>query len=630
MNISQQQQDFFQITTRQNRRGRRSTGSTTLDISCLTPVSLLRTAVYHQLGHWRLEYASNTDVSSLRTALPLLSERSTRLLDTELGQLTSEGVHEILRSLDNDFASPSIKSDIVAARLYSNIHKLLRGVPGRLKDGLTFSQAAKSFVLNNRRWRRKPQLPLNDLPSALGQIPHIDLRDLRRKAELDLQYRKKSIEQLALKEIENYETIFSLHHSLIANQPQELLCEELTTWITCDRGDNGRLPSCTPHQFAAVILKLVQDKPPPLDSNGFPLRLRIPRSRLDWSLLPQIDAYRWRISVWPWFFAQQRLPNAVLTAIFILLLSHTGWNPSSVGSLTIDGIIATPQGGYKLQGYKSKTDDHTPTSEVPRYQSAVCKAIDLLLWNYRQLVNLRLLDPEQETRVWFGWQDNNFKTTVDVISRTRIASICERHNIEYFTPSELRPIRAALEYLPQRDIEAVRVLLGHTDLITSDTYLENTLFFRLNEAMMLEFQRRIETTLTYATGGEAMLIQRSLDTRHIDRTLFLVPTGDGGVCANSFDGPLYTRAEKDEPCAGLACHSDGGCKHYHLIVNATTLEIAMRTRLYYRTRWQRLYETNPATFTEMHLPKLMYTCVLLMIVKAQRPDLYTQAERALT
>jgi hypothetical protein len=173
------------------------------------------------------------------------------------------------------------------------------------------------------------------------------------------------------------------------------------------------------------------------------------------------------------------------------------------------------------------------------------------------------------------------------------------------------------------------VLLGHADLITSDSYLENTLFFRLNEAMMLEFQRRIEATLTYAIGGENLLIQRSLASRHVDRTLLLVPTGDGGACANFLDGPTLAPVEPQEPCSGLACHSGTGCKHYRLTVNATTLEMALRTRLYYRTRWRRLHDQNPATFTEMHLPRLLYTYVLLKIVRDQRPDLYAQAERAL-
>lgn len=629
MNISKNHQEIFRIATQHSVNGRRSQGSTTLDVSGLAPTSLLRTAVHHQVALWKLASPTYSQVSNVRRGLPWLSERSTKLLDTELGQLMSEGAHAILQSLDNDFSSPPIKTDSAANTLYFAIRKLLTGLPGRLKDGLTFHQAAKQFSLNTRRGR-KPQLPLNDVPPTLGQIVHTDLRDLRRKAEIELQHRKSSIEQAATKEIEAYEAVFSLHNDLLADQPHKEASDELKDWITRDKGDDSRLPMCTPHQFAAVILKLIQDDSPPLDTNGFPLCWRLPKSKLDWSQLPQVVAYRRQISFWPWFYAQQRLPNAVLTAIFILLLSHTGWNPGSVGSLTVDGITKLSGGGYQLQSYKSKTDDQTPVSEVPRYLSHLCKAIDLLLWNYSQLVHLGLLDPVQEKRVWFGWQTNNFKTTIDVVSRTRLASLCKRYGIEHFVVSELRPIRASLEYLPQRDIEAVRVLLGHADLITSENYLENTLFFRLNEAMMLEFQRRIEATLTYATGGEALLIQRSLSTRHVDRSLLLLPTGDGGACANFLDGPSLTRAAPEEPCAGLECHSGAGCKHYRLIVNATTLEMAMRTRLYYRSRWQRLYDTNPATFTEMHLPKLLYTYVLLMIVREQRPDLYTQAERALT
>lgn len=629
MDSSYEEFPTIQITARLTTSGRVRTTSIELDLSHWSAVSIFRKAILHHANIWKLDPPYYGKIDNLRVAISHLSEKSIDSLNQELGSLTREDVGTLLQGIDNDYAAPSIESNEFANKCYFAIRGLLVQTPGLLKDGLSFAQAAGPYIFKRRRWRR-PQLTLPNLPPELGTIPHTDLRDLRKQAEKSLLQRKRAIEQAAADDIRRYEATFALQTELFAAPPPARLASLINDWITpVDGRDSRPLPSCTPHQFAAVMLRRMRDMNPQLCPSGWPHGLRLPKSKLDWSQLPQAELYRHQFSFWPWFFLQQRLPNPVLTAVFILLLSHTGWNQGSVGSLTIDMITELPQGGYRLQSYKGKTDDHTPVSEVPRYLADHCKAIELLLWNYHQLVRLCVIDPAIEKRVWFGWQRDNFKTTIDVISRVRIDSLCTHNGITYFSPSELRPLRAALAYLPQRDLEAVRVLLGHTDLTTSDSYLENTLFFRLNEAMMLEFQRRIEATLTYAKGGEKLLIQRSLTSRHVDKKLLLVPTGDGGACADFFDGPNFPPIESGVPCDGLGCHSGGGCKHYRLVVDEITLEMALRSRLYYRTRWQTLYETNPATFTMMHLPKLLYTYVLLRIVREKRPDLFAKAERAL-
>jgi hypothetical protein len=628
MDSKLEQAQIIKIFARLTTNGRSSTPQIQFDLSCWSSTSLFRKAILRQADIWKLQIPSAANVTRLRCAITYLSDQSIRALNQELPSLTREDVGTLLQNVDNDFATPSVRSNKTANGYYFAIRRILVLAPGKLKDGLTFEQAAAPYFTLNRRWGR-PQIPTPDLPAELGQIDHTDLADLRRQAEKSLQQRKRSIEEAAANEIQTYETNFALQVVLYADQPPTQTAIAINEWITYVKEKDDRpFPPCTPQEFTAVLIRRMRDEPPQLYSTGWPLGLRLPTTKLDWSQVPQAELYRHKTSFWPWFFLQQRLPNAVLTAIFILLLSHTGWNQGSIGSLTVDAITALPQGGYRLQGYKGKTDDHTPVSEVPRYLKAHCKAIDLLLWNYSQLAHLGLIDPKKEKRVWFGWQIDNFATTVNVIGSRRVASFYTRYGLKKFVPSELRPLRAALAYLPQRDLEAVRVLLGHADLTTSNSYLENTLFFRLNEAMMLEFQRRIEATLTYRIGGDNLLIQRSLSARHVDSKLLLVPTGDGGACADIFDGPSLLRRESGEPCAGLACHSGRGCKQYRLIVDEKTLEMAMLSRLYYRARWQKLYETNAIAFTEMHLPKLIYTYVLLRIVREQRPDLYTKAERA--
>lgn len=608
--------------------GRVSMSTAELDLSAWPPTSLLRKAVLHQVDVWKLNPPDTSKVGNLRNAIVNLNIPSTEFLNRNLDTLTREDVGALLQRIDENFADPSFSSNTVADKYYFAIRGVLTKMPGTLSDGLTFAQAASAYILNGRRWR-KPQLPSAKLPPGLGHISHTDLVDLRKEVERSLQERKRSIEQGVASEIKAYEDVFALQTKLAKDLPEASVGKLIGEWILFQRAKDPRpLPACVPLQFASVMLRRLADHPPQFTASGWPMGLRLPKSKLDWGQLPQAPEYRHQFSFWPWFFVRERLPNSVLTSIFILLLSHTGWNQGAVGSLTLDSISALPDGGYILQGYKGKTDDQTPVSEIPRYMKLLCKAIDLLLWNYHQLEHLGLINTTAEKRMWFGWQRDDFKTTLDVISETRIQAFCESHGIERFQPSELRPIKAALTYLPQRDLEAVRVLLGHVDLSTSDTYLESTLFFRLNEAMMLEFQKRIEASLTYAQGGEQLVARRSLSSRHVDSKL-LVPTGDGGACANFFDGPKLMSAETEEPCAALACQSGNGCKHYRLVVDETTLEMAMRSRLYYRAHWLPLYEINPSAFSEMHLPRLLYIHVLLKLMKEQRPDLYAKAETAL-
>ena len=230
--------------------------------------------------------------------------------------------------------------------------------------------------------------------------------------------------------------------------------------------------------------------------------------------------------------------------------------------------------------------------------------------------------------MWFGWQRDQFANITDFSSGKRVRAFCERHGLERFRPSGLRTLKAALTYLPQRDLEAVRVLLGHNDLAVTDAYLQDTLFFRMNEANMLKFQRRIETSITFAQGGDFLVAARQLDPRDIDAGLML-PTGDGGACSNPYIGPPGLTLEADEPCAGMHCQIGEGCPRYRLQIDECTLEMALRTRQYYKTRWSELHHGNPEAFSRLHLPRLLYMHVLLTVVHDRRPDLLHKAQEAL-
>lgn len=614
----------FQVNTYVSQRGRHKASSVELDLSgrLWAPKSLFIKAIQNQLSAWELLPPPSSNVYNLNQAIGLISDRLFVPLNMDPREVSREDAIDLLLLVRDEFSLQG-HSDAKFEHIYYAIRKLLTRMPIKLKDGLTFSQAAT-------KQRKRLHLPPAQLPNEIGNISHTDLKDLRSQTEKILQERKDGLEKAAARELQSYEEIFVMQTELLAINIDPKICEKISVWVKAPkRSDIASIPQCSARDFSAVFLQYLRKEKPPFCPSGFVPDARLPRSRIDWTQIPNVLEYRFKYSLLPWFFVHHRLPNNVLTAIFLLLLSHTAWNPGSVGELTVDGIIKLAEGGYRLQSYKSKTDDHTPVVEIPRHMALLCKSIDLLLWNYQQLSKFSLIDTKKEKRVWFGWQDDDFKTTIDIVNESRVKSFCRRHGIKPFAPSELRPLKAALTYIPQGDLEAVRVLLGHNDLKTSDDYLRNTLFFRLNEAMILEFQRRIETTISYIHGGDPLIIKRSLSSKHIDGKLFFVPTGDGGACANFFSGPKPVSTTEDEPCEALACHNGNGCHNYRTVINETTLEAALRSLAYYRSRWQSLFERNHLAFSKLHLPKIIYTHVLLKIVSEQRPDLYLKVEKAI-
>lgn len=605
--------------------GRYSVGHSALDLSRWSPLSIVRQAAEALWRESSVEPFDGNKLSLCRRALNSLGCEVAVILNRPLSQLEESEVLSLLQAMERDFVDVGGVTPERVIALSIAMRQFLCRVPGVMKNGQRFQEVVAGLLPS---LRRRPKLRRNDLPAVIGHLHHVDWEDLRHKAQRQLELRHRAIEQAIAAEFQLYERVVKQQAMLFDMTILKSRRRLTEAWLDLPSKLRAHrpCPPITAPELAAIMLQRQEslntlwrkDGWPKSDTDVAPRRLRE---------LEGVTTYRFRYSLTPWLWVRYRLPNVVLTSIFVALLLQTGWNQGAVGSLTVDDIVQLPQGGYRLQGYKGKTDDHTPVVEVSPSQRLIHRAIELLLWNHRQLQVMGLLEPA-ERRLWFGWQKDGFVNTTNVVDDKRIAFWCQRHGVEVFSPSSLRPLRAALTYLPQRDLEAVRVLLGHNDLIVTDGYLQDTLFFRLNEANMLQFQRRVETSLVYGEGGDAMVKARALDPRDIDPSM-LLPTGDGGACADVFAGPPLRVPVKGEPCAGLLCQQGDGCPQYRLVVTEQTLEMALRTRRYYRSRWSALASANPEAFARLHLPRLLYIHVLLTIVHAQRPDLLRRAEGAL-
>lgn len=618
-------QGKFDVYVFSNHNGRHKENRSSLDVAKWPPMSMLRRSVEVFCLASKTVSVQRNVVSRWRRGMELLSERTIAKLALPANKVLEAEVLPLLRWIQEDCRAGSKCADSTTTGLISAVRILLEYCPDRLQDGRNLSEVIDGCLPQLRR--SYGTLNKSGLPQEIAQLAHFDWDDLRQKTYHLVQRRRAAIEKAARSEFERYEALVRRQTEWLTLPIPESVRSKVEDWLDSDKATAYRvdLKGLPLIEIAAVLLQRQAAEAVPLDKFGWPKWDNAVPTSLE--RLDGFKEYRWRMSSAPWSYARHRLPNPILTTIFIAILNHTGWNPGSLGELTMDRIEVLPGDRYRIQGYKSKTDDDTPAVDVPKSVRVVHKAITLLIWNHKQLKKLSLIQ-ESEQRLWFGWQIDKFQAVLDCGLSTRIDLFCSRNGIERFNLSELRPMAAAVTYLPQRDLEAVRILLGHKDLQTSDAYLRDTLFFRLNEANMLQFQRRIETSLIFSLGGEPRVAKMRLSPRDIDPAL-LVPTGDGGTCSAPFDGPPQLQLKVGEPCAGLHCQQGEGCPHYRLQVDRNTIELALRTRIYYRARWSTLFQSNPIAFRQIHLPRLLFIHVLISVIHTMRPDLLRDAERAL-
>lgn len=318
--------------------------------------------------------------------------------------------------------------------------------------------------------------------------------------------------------------------------------------------------------------------------------------------------------------APYRMLSLELIAVFVLLLCHTGWNSHSLVHMPATMIkedgrnVDVLSGKIEIQGFKSKTDDDTPTVFLDNTHRYAVEAINLTLWNLRQLKSLGLVDPEEQ-RLWFTF---TFRETAKMTEQyigfqNALNTLIQKHGLPKFSLDQIRAQVLVAQQLRFRNLETTRRVAGHASISTTGRYLEQEIFERINSSISLEFQRRLEATAHFRISEIGDCVVPKYDKTRIDIEL-LVPIGDGASCADPTHPPLEEYLDSGI-CAAQRCHAEEGCPNRRIIIDASRLEEIVRKRIYYSRNWKRLLENNPELFKAHHFANMMFNISIYDYVK---------------
>lgn len=315
-----------------------------------------------------------------------------------------------------------------------------------------------------------------------------------------------------------------------------------------------------------------------------------------------------------------RMLSSELIAVFVLLLCYTGWNSTSLVQMHAtmikeDGCnVGVLSGKAEIQGFKSKTDDDTPTVFLDHTHRYALEAINLALWNLRQLKSLGVVAPEEQ-RLWFTFTLGGAETLTQqyIGFQNALNILIRKHDLPRFSLDQIRAQFLVAQQLRFRNLDATRRVAGHARLSTTGRYLEQEIFERINSSINLEFQRRLEATVHFRMSEVGDSVFLKFDEKRIDKEL-LVPIGDGASCANPSHPPLEDYLD-GAICSAQKCHGEGGCPNRRIIIDASRLEEIARSRIYYLKNWKRLIDNNPGAFKVNHLDKMMFVLALYDYVK---------------
>lgn len=295
-----------------------------------------------------------------------------------------------------------------------------------------------------------------------------------------------------------------------------------------------------------------------------------------------------------------------VTAAFLIIKMRAGWNVGAVLELT-ENDVERVRDGFRVQGFKSKTDDFTPEWIARDGDEIASRAIEFLLGRLEKMREFGWVQglghslwlsppawPGDRVQMYRGWS-------------FALRSFCDRHGLRRFSAEQVRNQALAIESLKVGGVEASRRVAGHARLKTTAQYVDQLILQRLNSAVNLEFQRKLESSVEFRIDSS----EHRPEERNDD---LLYSVGDGSSCGNPHSPP---RADMvlNGVCRGHECHTEAGCPNRKVVVNSDRVEELVRTIAFYERHWKRLLDENEDLFRVSHFPRFMFVMALEGIVR---------------
>jgi len=302
-------------------------------------------------------------------------------------------------------------------------------------------------------------------------------------------------------------------------------------------------------------------------------------------------------------YLPHRMANVELVACFVLLLTYTGWNAETLMMMSRD-MVEMHDDHVWIQGYKGRIDEYTDKVYLDAKQPYALEAVRLLIWNRAQLISLGFLS-KTSNWMWCGWPAGfNVIEHQHISFRADLIRLRNAYGLPQFTLEQIRPQVLALESLRTKNVDHVKQIALHRSIATTGHYLDQLLLQRINSAINLEFQRRLEATVLFRLSESQESFKDRVAEVHVDLRL-LMPIGDGASCANPYDPP-DEKYLSNSICDGKRCHVGNGCENRNLVIDRDALEALVRKRHYYLSSWERLERNNSTVFETLHIPAILF------------------------
>ena len=551
----------------------------------------------------KLRPESNSDTRQVLSLLTLLSANRDwqDLANLDVSVLTIDDVAASFRAIETAIKEQETWGTNTRHRTSIAVRKLL----ARFLKAIGFPKAASLHIffrtqLPQDRFKRR-QL-ISDQPLRIGDkqhwpvgaIPHETVEQLQNETDLSLRAILDKIAIICSETLDQIDIAKARQLELASMHIPQSYIDDLLA-----NQRSGRRPAWiryVPTRFlAAAVVRLARDHFSEVESSKRQRLYRTDTQRYLKELygLPnnQLGLVMFPLGV----------STGVLLACLLLLQIHTAWNANSVLELTMDGISGN-QAPFQIQSFKSRVGKPSSIVAVERSDTDVVRAINFLVSRLNELKRLGWVS-QDETQLWIsdshkahrqllGWQD-------------ALSSFQRKHGLPHFSLEQVRTQVLCLR--GQTDgVEEMRRMAHHKSISTTGGYASQLMLFRKNEAINLEFQRRLEREVTFT-------FEDGVDSN----TKLLWPIGDGTSCTDPTNPPFDDYITSGLCCA-KNCHQGEGCSNRRVVIDRSRLEEALRTEHYYKSNWIRLLGQNRDAFDSHHLPSMIFNRALIGFVESGR------------